>query len=375
MMDHLTPMNHSFFALSQIKPQGWLLQQLRIQANGLGGKLDQFWPDLAESRWIGGSAEGWERVPYWLDGFIPLAVLLEDEQMLARARRYVEEILSRQREDGWLCPCEEEERRGYDMWALFLILKVLVVWHDATGDDRVEGAVRRALYNLDRHIDSNTLFGWAQTRWFECLISIFWLFDRTGEQWLLDLAAKLRGQGFDWVTFFEQWPLEEPMERGRWSQMSHVVNHGMMIKSGPLYGRLSGREADLASARRMLEQLDRWHGTAGGLFTGDECLAGTSPVQGTELCAVVEAMYSLEWLLALTGDSAFGDRLEQVAFNMLPATFSPDMEVHQYVQQANQVACTRQEQPVFLTNGPEANLFGVAPGLAQVCRLIADAIR
>ena len=59
------------------------------------------------------------------------------------------------------------------------------------------------------------------------------------------------------------------------------------------------------------------------MFTGDECLAGSNPIQGTELCAVVEFMYSLEHLFSVFGDPAFGDRLERVAFNALPATFTP----------------------------------------------------
>lgn len=65
----------------QIKPEGWLLRQLEIQAEGLSGHLDLVWPDVRESKWIGGDKEGWERVPYWLDGFIPLAYLLDDEDL------------------------------------------------------------------------------------------------------------------------------------------------------------------------------------------------------------------------------------------------------------------------------------------------------
>ena len=56
---------------------GWLRRQLEIQANSLSGNLDKMWPDIQDSAWIGGDREGWERVPYWLDGFIPLAYLLE----------------------------------------------------------------------------------------------------------------------------------------------------------------------------------------------------------------------------------------------------------------------------------------------------------
>ena len=63
--------------LAGISPRGWLARQLRIQADGLSGHLDEFWPDIKDSAWIGGKAEGWERMPYWLDGVIPLAWLLD----------------------------------------------------------------------------------------------------------------------------------------------------------------------------------------------------------------------------------------------------------------------------------------------------------
>ena len=65
-----------FFKPSELKPAGWLRRELEVQAEGLSGNLDKIWPDVRDSRWIGGDREGWERVPYWLDGFIPLAYLL-----------------------------------------------------------------------------------------------------------------------------------------------------------------------------------------------------------------------------------------------------------------------------------------------------------
>ena len=66
------------YTTNEVKPKGWLLRQLQIQANGLSGHLDEFWLDIKESKWIGGDREAWERVPYWLDGFVPLAWLLDD---------------------------------------------------------------------------------------------------------------------------------------------------------------------------------------------------------------------------------------------------------------------------------------------------------
>jgi uncharacterized protein len=69
--------------LGSIKPSGWLKDQLGIQAAGLSGHLDEFWPDIKESAWFGGKAEGWERVPYWLDDVVPLAYLLDDVSLQA----------------------------------------------------------------------------------------------------------------------------------------------------------------------------------------------------------------------------------------------------------------------------------------------------
>ena len=111
----------------------------------------------------------------------------------------------------------------------------------------------------------------------------------------------------------------------------------------------------------MLELLDRYHGQATGIFTCDEHLAGRSPSQGTELCTVVEAMYSLEVLAAILGDPRLGDRLEQLAFNALPATFKKDMTAHQYDQQCNQVICKAQGEHVYVSNGPDSNLYGLEP--------------
>ena len=356
---YFTPFTHG-----EVKAQGWLLRQLRIQADGLSGHLDQIWPDIRDSRWIGGSREGWERVPYWLDGFIPLAWLLDREDLKARASRYIDAILAGQQSDGWICPCADEERVHYDVWAAFLISKVLVVYHDCTGDPRVEEAVCGILRNLDRHIDSCTLFNWGQARWFECLIPLFWLWERRPEEWMRKFAHKLRLQGVHYRDLFADWQFERPDEKGRWTYLTHVVNLAMALKAEVLYSRITGdSEAAEEFTRRAAGLLQRDHGMPTGHFTGDECLSGTSPIQGSELCSVVEAMYSCEQILAVTGESYWGDLLERLAFNALPAAMSPDMWTHQYDQMTNQpqCSCLDAEKTPFRTNSGESHLFGLEP--------------
>lgn len=349
------------FPLNSIKPRGWLKRQLRIQAEGLSGHLDEFWPDIKDSAWIGGVAEGWERMPYWLDGVIPLAWLLDDDPLQSRISGHMDYIIRHQHEDGWLGPRIEEKPEAGDLWSQALAMKMLVVYHDATGDDRVPGVVEKALLRLDRQIDADPLCKWGQFRWFETLIAIWWLYERTHHPWLLDLAVKLQAQGFHWRDFFSRWPLTGPTPKGRWNYAGHVVNNAMALKGDALWWRLTGKEEDRDAAHEMIEKLDRYHGMVTGVFSGDECLAGRSPAQGTELCAVVEYMYSLEILTSITGRPLFADRLEKIAYNALPATFSPDMWAHQYDQQVNQIECSVRDKRTWTTNGPEANIFGLEP--------------
>lgn len=348
-----------FYTPRALRPQGWLRRQLEIQAEGLAGNLDKVWPDVRDSAWIGGSADSWERVPYWLDGFIPLAYLLERQDMIDRAGRYVDAIVERQQPDGWICPCAPEKRSEYDAWAVLLIAKTLTVYCECTDDAKTIDALYKMLRNFYTLLQSGEvkLFNWGKYRWFEGLIAVRYLHARRPEAWLVKLAELLRGQGVDYEEKVDLW--KHPLYR--WTYDTHVVNLAMMLKEEAVTCDLL-QLPYTDKAERLYAVLAAHNGTPVGLFTGDECLAGLSPIQGTELCAVVEQMYSYELLYAYTGDAKWAERLERLAFNALPATFTDDMWAHQYVQQSNQIACVKfPGKPIFGTNGPESHLFGLEP--------------
>jgi hypothetical protein len=349
--------------LGTIQPEGWLRRQLTLQANSLTGHLDEFWPDVGQSQWFGGKAEGWERAPYWLDGYIPLAWSLGDARMQARARRYVDHIVANQRPDGWYAPYPlDASAKKYDLWSILLVNKALVQYHEATGDDAVLKAVSKNLKAFLGTLDKTPLYDWGRFRWYEGLVSVYYVYEKTGESWLLDLARKLRQQGFDFMAYCNGEEVKIPTgRRAKWTWEKHGVNLAMAVKAYALASLVSLKAEDKSYPSKMLSILDQFHGQATGVFSADECLAGLSPVQGTELCAVVELMYSLEQVISVNGEAALGDRLEKLAFNALPATMSPDMWSHQYDQQVNQVQCIVNPDYQWGTNEGESNLFGLEP--------------
>lgn len=347
---------YTFFTTNEIKPRGWMRRQLETAARGLVGNLDRVWPDVRDSAWVGGDREGWERVPYWLDGFIPLAYLLDDADMIARARRYVDEILARQRPDGWICPTEPEKT---DTWSVQLISKVLVRYYECSRDDRVPAALYRLMRDYYDRLAAGLPIGpWGRSRWFETFPALNFLADRhPDEDWIPALARLVRDLGLDYTTVEGLW--SRPVYH--WKQETHIVNLSMMLKSEILSRDLLG-EDDRRLADRFYDELTRWNGTAVGTINGDECLSGKSPVAGVEFCAVVELMDSLEQIFAYTGAGKWAERLERVAFNALPATATEDLWAHQYDQMVNQVdAVPFPTHPPFTTNGRESHVFGLEP--------------
>lgn len=349
----------NFYTSKELKPEGWLKRQLTIQAEGLSGNLHKIWPDVRDSAWIGGNCEGWERVPYWLDGFIPLAYLLEREDMIATVKKYIDSILSKQQPDGWICPCKKEEIPKYDTWALQLICKTLKVYYECSGDERIPDVIYRVMKNYHDLLSGGVmkLTGWGKYRWFESFISLNFLYERYHEEWIKDLARIIKEQGFDYNTVTESW--KKPSHN--WLRKTHIVNIAMMLKSEAVSHELLGEEYT-DNAEKLRTILDKYNGTAFEGFTGDEVLSGIDPTRGTECCAIVEQMYSYEEMFAHTGDNKWAERLEVLGFNALPATISEDMWTHQYVQQVNQIACQKTMiMAPWSTNGPYAHTFGLEP--------------
>jgi DUF1680 family protein len=290
-----------------------------------------------------------------MDGLVPLAFLLEDPKLIEKAKRWVSWTLENQRADGSIGPA-----KNTDWWPNMVMLKVLAQYAEATADERVVPLMQRyAVHHLE-NARKQPLKEWAVMRWGDEALTLAWLYNRTGDRRLLELAGVLHEQGYDWKKHFENFEWTRRLTKPETSLRTHVVNNAMALKTSAVWWLFTRDPADRSAIYRLLETMDLHHLLPGGVHAGDEHYAGRSPVQGTELCAVVEAMFSLEHLIAIAGDPAFGDRLEKITFNALPATFDKTMWSHQYDQQPNQVLCSVHPRS-WTTNGPESNLFGLEP--------------
>jgi len=340
--------------LGDVKPRGWLLKQLELQAAGQTGALEEIWSDVGpDSAWLGGTGEDWERGPYYLDGLIPLAHLLENETLLAKQKRWVEAILASQRENGDFGPTTNS-----DWWPRMVALKALTQHADAADDARVIPFMTRYFRYQLRELPDKPLYDWGQVRGGDNILSVLWLFERTGDSWLLELADLLLSQTADWGEYLTENLITEAATE--FNHLSHCVNVAMGLKLPALRYRLQRDPKQLETLRTALENLDRHHGLVHGIFSGDEWLAGTEPHHGVETCEVMEYLFSLEHLLRVFGEAELGDRLERVAYNALPACCTADMTAHQYHHQANQVLVSVATRDWTLSSD-NANIFGLEP--------------
>lgn len=332
--------------LGSIKPQGWLREMLVRQKEGATGHMDKLYPQVMGERngWLGGDGDQWERGPYWIDGLVPLAYILDDEELKAKAQPWIEWTLQSQQENGFFGPAKDypseaglQRNNSHDWWPRMVMLKVLQQYYSATGDERViefmSKYFRYQLETLPEKPLGHWSF-WAEFRACDNLQAVYWLYNITGERFLLQLGELLHRQSFSFVDMVNRGDLRIPFT-------IHCVNLAQGIKEPVIYYQQDPDRKYIEAVKAGLRDIRQFHGQTQGMYGGDEALHGNNPTQGSELCSAVELMYSLEKMTEITGDTDFADHLERIAFNALPTQISDDFLKKQYYQQANQVMVTR----------------------------------
>eukprot|EP01123_Difflugia_compressa_P012241 TRINITY_DN5169_c0_g1_i1.p1 TRINITY_DN5169_c0_g1~~TRINITY_DN5169_c0_g1_i1.p1 ORF type:complete len:686 (+),score=98.59 TRINITY_DN5169_c0_g1_i1:38-2095(+) len=359
---YLFPEKYPPLRVGEIVPTGWLKGQIDREVNGLAGHLCDFFDVIRNSNWIGGQLPCSlnENIPYWLNGVVPLVAVNKDARLKEIVFKYIDHIVTHQQPNGWLDPS------CCDPWGSFSILMAFTQYCEINPTDtRIIPSMLKFLHQLDKQLDTNPLTTWAKARYQELVYSLWWLIDNQPyeHEFLLQLAYKLRGQGTDWPKVFSSptFP-KEPCTRPCWDYSTHGVNVAQGIKDSALWYRVDHDPVHIKNAIYRTYMLDTYHGRVDGTFSGSEHLAGLHPSQGTETCLVVEAMFSYEVSFSVFGNISDADRVERIAYNSLPGSFTSDQWNHVYVQQHNQINAKPCNPHIFVTDiNLNANLYGLAP--------------
>lgn len=339
--------------VGSVRPAGWLKKQLELQAAGFVGRLGEIskWLKKDGNAWLSPTGEGhsnWEELPYWLKGFGDMAYLLGDEKLIAEAKVWIDGALTSQRADGYFGPranltvIKTDHGDKPDLWPNMVMLNALESYYEFTGDPRVPALMKRYFqWELNFPESDFLLPYWQQQRAADNLASVYWLYNRSGEPWLLELGEKIQRRTADWTDGVPNW---------------HGVNIAQSFRGPAVYYQQSKQPKYRRAPYESYERVMSLYGQVpGGMFGADEnCRRGMDdPRQAAESCTMVEFMYSFEQLLSITGDLAWADRCEDVAFNSLPVAMTADFKGIRYLSSPNMISSDhRSKAPGYENGGP-----------------------
>ena len=354
--------------IGSIRPTGWMQEQLVRMKNGMTGNLDQVYEKVMGPRngWLGGDGDVWERGPYWIDGLLPLAYILNDQALIDKVKPWVEWTLASQKPNGYFGPDTDrsyepglQRDNSRDWWPKMVMMKVMQQYYSATGDTRVIDFFTRYFKYQLAELPQNPLGKWTfwgEQRGGDNLMVVYWLYNITGDKFLLDLGELIHKQTFNWTDIFLN---QDHLSR----QLSlHCVNLAQGFKEPVVYYQQNQDPKQICAVKKAVKDIHNTIGLPTGLWGGDELLRFGEPTTGSELCTAVEMMFSLEEMLEITGDVQWADYLERVAYNALPTQETDDYSARQYYQQTNQVAVTREWRNFSTPHDDTDILFGELTG-------------
>jgi len=313
-----------------VQAGGWLATQLGYQLDGINGRMTEISHFLQydNTGWIHPNLAGWEEVPYWLKGFSSLGFVTGDSRVRTETAKWVNGVLATQAGDGYFGPTalRTSLNNGPDFWPHMPMLHALRSYAEFTGDSRIVSFFTRFFTFVNAQPVSAFNQSWGSQRWADTLEVVFWTYNRTGDAFLLDLARKIHANSANYLNNLPS---------------LHNVNLAQGFREPAVYSILSGDAAHKQASYNDYNTIMSTYGQfAGGGFAGDENARPGfgDPRQGFETCGIVEFMASHEMLGRITGDPVWGDRVEELAFNSLPAGLDQKQKGIHYITSANSIA-------------------------------------
>ncbi len=311
-----------------VKAHGWVKEQLALQVNGLCGR----YPEVSDylkydgNGWVTPDVSiGWEEVTYWLRGLADLGYVSGDKPTIALAEKWITGMIASQQPDGWFGPKNARTSLDGDpdFWPHMPALYAIRSYHEVTGDPNVLPFLTKYFGFQNQQKPEMFAKSWAGYRWGDNIDSIYWLYNRTGDAFLIDLVQKIHANAYDWTNG---------------PPNLHNVNFAQGFREPAQYGTLGRDPKFMAATERQYHTVMAEFGQMpGGGFAGDENARHGygDPRQGFETCGIAEYMLSFQILTRQYGDPKWMDKCEELAFNMLPASYDPEQKSLHYITSMN----------------------------------------
>ena len=338
--------------MGSVRPDGWLLRELHL-VNGLQKRLGAVSGLTENGAWVQGEA-----LPRYIRGLVLLYSALGDKLLLDKAQSFLSSILTKVKEGGDFGPNDKVFGT-----AKIEGMKALFSYYELTGDENALQVLRKFFKNQFNTFSVTPYFYHARARLLEEIPAIEAVFKETDAEWLHDLGDKLRETSNDWFKLASNFKYKSPASRYissyslkkltkridnytigggqnsptnltvekanvEWKKPVHQsvvettgVNIAKAIKYPCVWGRFIGDDELKHHSIKLINALDKYHGNILGTFNADFRLAGKSSNRGVDVETAVEMLESLVEVLAETGDNSIADRIERIAFNLIPAAF------------------------------------------------------
>ena len=326
-----------------VTPTGWIKDWSEAAAKGITGHLDEYSSVFSEA-WKGHSfsavgvtseGTGWplEQCSYWLDGAVRLAYILNDTALINKISKRLNYVVDGVLNGGqsfiyWKPRSILTDTTGgtdpsFNSWAHSHMGRALVAYYQATHDERILNALIKA-YKSYPLPDLRSGFSLTGAVNLDPMIETYLM---SGDKTILDsILSFSKRASYKYVS--DSWNKEE-------FNAGHDVIYYENIRVPAMLYPWTGNKTDLDASIKAIEWGEKNHLLPVGVCSGEEALAGIGATRNVETCNVSASIWTFLWMLRITGERSYSDRIEKIFFNAASAPVSRDFSTLCYFQSLN----------------------------------------
>ena len=337
--------------VGSVLPEGWLLQQLQAQADGITGNLHKLYPPFTGDAWTSQQSDPatewvpWEVRAYWCDGALRCGLLLRKESLIEDASRLVKYTFNHPQSDGYLGPVFLKAPGDFHRWPHNVFFRAAMAWHDSTGDPAIVEGLHR------HYVQSPFVFKGERNQ--TNIEAMLWTYHKTGDARLLSLAKQtwdISQAEFSKTKTMDALTEKAMLSLGPVKDM-HGVTYAEHSKLPALLYRSTTDEYFLRLAISAQQKVFDNHLLVSGGPSSTEYLSTVTARDAHETCDLADYPWTWGYLLMVTANGNYGDRIERTMFNAVPGALRKDWKALQYYSSPNQFLCTAHSDHLGILKG------------------------